>query len=105
MITFTTRTEAIEFLVLHHGKPLNRAKVAVDQSFNHGHGDLIAHDFNFDNGDLDPCSATEQDVLQTYNDMCGEDIPRYSPYFTLEADGFHFEDGELMYDVNGDPIK
>lgn len=104
MNSFTTRAEAIEFLVLHLGKPLNRAKVAVCESLNYDDDgdtrDLIAHDFHGNNGDLKPCPVSERDLLQTYDDMCGPD-----GYFSLEADGFHFEGEEkAKFDVNGDPL-
>lgn len=103
MNTFTTRTEAINFLVAQ-GKPLAHAKVAVNESLNYDDDgdtrDLIAHDFHGNNPGLSPCTVTERDLLQTYEDMCGSD-----GYFTLEADGFHFE-GEVKakFDVNGDPL-
>lgn len=101
---FTTLTECVNFLVAQ-GKPLNRAKVAVNESLNYDHpNDQLAHDFDSKNGDLNPCSISESDLLQTYNDMCGLEQD-HAAYFTEGSDGFYFEDGTLMYDLNGDPIK
>lgn len=106
MQTFTTRTQAIDFLVAQ-GKPLNKVKVAIDQGFNYDGidqatpegADLIAHAYDFV-GDPTAKQATEQDVISTYNTFCGPD-----GYYKLTDKGFVF-DGNTnpSYDVNGNPL-
>lgn len=106
MKTFTKCSEVVEFLVAQ-GKPVARARVAVQEAFNYGTAigggnsdillnNLTAHNYNWDNDELAPVAVTEEQALGSYNDMCGP-----SGYFTETPAGFVFEGGELMYDVEG----
>jgi hypothetical protein len=104
---FITRVAAVAFLVAE-GKPLNCAKVAVDESFNYdGHqGTAECPDNevglcainNSGDEDIKYEPVTKEQVLQAYNDMCGE-----KGYFTKHSDGFYFDGEDLpKYDLNGD---
>lgn len=69
MQTFTTRTQAIDFLV-SQGKVLGEARVAVDQAFNYDEDNVKTDLIKCINNDdkFETCTVTEKEVLAQFEE-------------------------------------
>ena len=96
---FTTRTEAINFLA-SQGKPLPFVKVAIHQAFNY-EKDGDTRDLMFDNELLDenndcvPRDFDEDEIMSQYD--------TFEEMLKVTDKGIEV-DGDLLYDLNGDPL-
>lgn len=112
MNTFTTRAAAVDYLVAQ-GKPLNYAKVAIDQGYDYEvdpafaeklrsegkftHPDGLIYGWpecgeDTGDGDAVPITIDEQDVIAMYN--------TFEEMLSIEGNNI-LVDGEVMYDLEG----